>query len=247
MSLKTARTLNELSVGLSEDFKAISSKIRGKKVLIKASLGYPKPPPFTVDIKIVGAAANILRKLGAAKINLIEGSTTIDGSRPIAKALSFDRIDGLGFIDADDTPISKIKVPNGILWDYLYLPKILLEADLKVSIAVLKVEDGAKFYSGVVKNLLGMPPRRIYRGKRPWARGKLHQSLSSSIIDLFHAAAFDYGVLDATTMLRGMANIGKPHEFGTYYFGNDLLEIDKRALADAGFQQAFAPLAKHLG
>ncbi len=246
MPVKTARTLDELSAGLSEDFKVFSSKIRGKKVLIKASLGYPKPPPFTVDIRTVKTATSVLQKLGAARINLIEGSTAINGSRPIARMLGFDRIDDAEFIDADDTSISKVKVPNGILWDHLYLPKILLEADFKVSIAVLKVEEGAKFYSGVVKNLLGMPPRRIYRGKRPWARGKLHQSLSSSIIDLFHAANFDYGVLDAKIMLRGMANTGKPHEFGAYYFGNDLLEIDKRALTDAGLLQAFAPLAKHL-
>ncbi|MBI2126620.1 MAG: DUF362 domain-containing protein [Thaumarchaeota archaeon] len=246
MSVRTARTLDELSAGLSEGFKEFSSKIRGKRVLIKASLGYPKPPPFTVDIRLVKVVASILQKFEAEKINLIEGSTAINGSRPIARMLGFDRIEGVEFVDADDAPISRVRVLNGTLWDHLYLPKILLEADFKISIAVLKVEDGAKFYSGVVKNLLGMPPRRIYRGKRPWARGKLHRSLSSSIIDLFHTANFDYGVLDAKIMLRGMANTGKPHEFGTYYFGRDLLEIDKRALTDSGFQQAFAPLAKHL-
>jgi len=238
--------MKELARGLAEDLQSVSWKIRGKSVLIKTSTGYPKPPPFTVGITIVKETVNTCRELGAKKINIIEGSTALDGARSIANALGFDRIEGAEFIDADNTPITKVHVPNKIRWEYLFLPKIVLESDFKISIAVLKVEDGAKFYSGVVKNLLGMPPKRIYRGKRPWARGKLHQSLHASILDILRTANFDYGILDATQILQGMANIGRKQRFGKYYFGNDLIKIDRAALSDAGYSQAFAPLAKYL-
>jgi len=150
------------------------------------------------------------------------------------------------FIYADYTAITKVPVEKRARWDYLYLPKIVLDSDFRISIAVLKIEDGAKFYSGVVKNLLGMPPRRIYRGKRPWARGKLHQNLHASILDLFKAANFDYGILDATVILQGMANMGKKQQLGKYYFGNDLIKIDRTALSNAGYEQAFAPFTKYL-
>lgn len=246
LSVRTVQTIKELAKGLAEDLQSFSSKIRGKSVLIKASTGYPKPPPFTVDIAIVKETISICRELGAKKINIIEGSTALDGARAIANALGFDKIEGAEFVDADDTPITKVHVQNRIRWEYLYLPKIVLESDFKISIAVLKVEDGARFYSGVVKNLLGIPPRRIYRGKRPWARGKMHQSLQASILDLFRTANFDYGILDATLILQGMANIGRKQQFGKYYFGADLIKIDRTALSDTGYEQAFAPFAKYL-
>lgn len=238
--------MKELFAAVEEDLQASSPKIMGKSVLIKASIGYPKPPPFSVDIRIVEQVVKICREIGAEKVSIIEGSTALDGSKAIAKALGFDSIEGAEFVDADDTSLVKVEVPNKIRWDYLYLPKMVLDASFKGSVAILKVEDGAKFYSGVVKNLLGIPPRRIYRGKRPWARGKLHQSLSSSILDLFRTANFDYGILDATTILQGMANVGRLHQFGRHYFGTDLIQIDKKALQDSGFASAFASLAKYL-
>ncbi|MBM3896969.1 MAG: DUF362 domain-containing protein [Thaumarchaeota archaeon] len=246
MSVRIAQTRNELAKGLAEDLQSFASKINEKNVLIKASSGYPKPPPFTVDIEIVKETARICRRLGAKKISIIEGSTALDGARTVANTLGFESVEGAEFVDADDTPITKIHLQNRIHWDYLYLPKIVLDSDFRISIAVLKIEDGAKFYSGVIKNLLGMPPRRIYRGKRPWARGKLHQSLHASILDLVRTTNFDYGILDATLMLRGMANMGKKRQFGKYYFGTDLIKIDKTALSNAGYEQAFAPFIKYL-
>lgn len=246
LSVRTAQTKRELADGLVDDFRSLSTKIRGKNVLIKASTGYPKPPPFTVDITIVKETVKICRESGAKKITIIEGSTALDGARAVASVLGFDKIEGTEFVDADETLITKVNVENKILWDHLYLPKIVLESDFKISIAVLKVEDGKRFYSGVVKNLLGIPPRRIYRGKRPWARGKLHQSLYASVLDLFRAVNFEYGILDATEMLMGMANMGKKQLFGKYYFGTDLINIDRTALSDTGHEAAFAPFAKYL-
>lgn len=246
MSVSVANNFNELITGLSQDLSSLQSKIKDKKVLIKASTGYPKPPPFSVDIKLVKESVSILRDIGASKISMIEGATTMDGSRLIFNVLGFDRLEGVELVDADDAPLTQAPVPNRIRWDSLYLPRIVIEADFKISLAVLKVEHDGKFYSGVVKNLLGIPPRRIYRGRRPWARGKIHQSLSASVLDLFRVAKFDYGVLDANTLLRGMANTGKTHEFGKYYYGTDLLEIDRKALIDSGFPQAFASFARLL-
>ena len=246
LSVRTAQTMGELAKGLAEDLQSFSSKIRGKNVLIKASTGYPKPPPFTVDIAMVKETVSICKELSAKKIMIIEGSTALDGAGAIANALGFDKIVGAEFVDADNTPITKVHVQNMVRWEYLYLPKIVVESDFKISIAVLKVEDGARFYSGVVKNLLGIPPRRIYRGKRPWARGKLHQALHASILDLFRTANFDYGILDANLILQGMANMGRKQQFEKYYFGTDLIKIDRTALSDTGNSQAFAPLAKYL-
>lgn len=81
----------------------------------------------------------------------------------------------------------------------IYLPDLITDIDTYViSFAPLKMHRLVN-YTGVIKNMVGILPRKIYQwGKNINNVGLIHKDLDNSIIDLYNSIHINYSFLDGS-------------------------------------------------
>ncbi|MHA2377453.1 MAG: DUF362 domain-containing protein, partial [Candidatus Thorarchaeota archaeon] len=146
------------------------------KVVIKPNLVFGLPPftGFTTDPPIVRAIIDLCQSMNPSEMTIAEGSGgsdtnlafRISGYTELAKKY------GVNLVDLNESPTTRVLVPNGQCVQELQVPSIILESDVIINVPKLKLSKRAPIHrdwmSLAVKNLLGaLPGKGEYSSSRP--------------------------------------------------------------------------------
>lgn len=220
-------------------------------ILVKPNLGYPKKPPVTVSMGVLGAVLRGLRKASpTAEILIVEGVCSPVSLPEIASRSGLYEVmdDGMRLIDADTLPMQEYPnrllqkrngeaSPNPVRFSSMFAPALLQEVDCRISIGALKrtVLKEQPLISASLKNLYGLFPRARYKARSPHSRGQLHRpSVPLVLQDVYFTIGhlFDGAVVDANEKFISVdwqPDRGSAVPVGKVIWGNDLLAVDREA------------------
>lgn len=200
---------------------------RGKTVLIKPNILYPKKPEDCVCTHpvVVGALVKIFVELGAKKV-LVGESPAVAGSTSSAKATGiFEQVQKNGgeWIDFHDK--IQVECPEGKSAHVFEFASAFKEADILVSAAKLKSHQLMK-YTGAMKNLFGL--------MIGLEKAQCHYRFSNQkdfgvfLTDLNLAAKAQYAVMDAIVGMDGPGGPGSgdPIDLGFLAASDNILALD---------------------
>jgi len=222
-----------------------------QRILLKPNLGYPFGPPVTVSMAVLeGVIAGIRAVNATAEILVVEGVCHRLPAGEIAAKLGLCR-EGLTFLDADQLPLATYANPRPTPARYpeFQAPALLREVDCRISIGACKwtLLNRRPLFSGCVKNLYGLLPRAVYRGRSPHSRGQLHRPDVWQVIEDVHATfgpLFEGGIVDATQVLSSpdwRPDRGRKIPFGKVFWGPSLTAVDAEAIAQTNPSQLPTP------
>jgi uncharacterized protein (DUF362 family) len=194
----------DLEAVLLDGLRLVGTDVRGKSVLLKPNLvEFVRGSSINTDPRMVVAAANALRRLGAASVVVAEGP----GHRRDVEAIAFasgltDALDdaGVAFVDLNDAPLVRTSLATrytglGELW----VPRILRETEVVVSMPKLKTHH----WVGVtmsLKNCFGCMPGRVYG----WPKDVFHvRGIPESILDIVAAVRPSLAIIDGVVGMQG--------------------------------------------
>jgi hypothetical protein len=178
-----------------------------RTVAIKANLGYLQPHPATVRLDLLRQLiAQITARAPQAHIHVLEGVTfpgnALDSFR-YHGLLENPEFQYISLHDTDDIPTHPFPIPQAARGQRheFQAPRLLLEADLLISVAPFKrtILQGSPLISATLKNLFGLLPRSLYSARSPHSRGLLHrpnvhvviQQLAATLSHRFHLGIVD--------------------------------------------------------
>lgn len=212
-----------------------------RRILLKPNLGYPYGPPVTVSMPVLEAVLQGIRAINSsAEILVVEGVCHRLPAGEIASRLGLQR-EGITFLDADTLPLATYTnpLPEPARYRELQAPSLLREVDCRISIGACKWTNlhGRPLFSGCIKNLYGLLPRAVYRGRSPHSRGQLHRPDVWRVIEDVWATLgplFDGGVVDASEVLISpdwRPDRGRKEPLGQVLWGPDLRAVDTAAMS----------------
>ena len=218
----------------------------GAKVLIKPNLVDGSPPPTTTPPDIVEALANIVNKRNPSVIWIAEGSSDGNTMVDFRKLGYFEVANRTGAILVDLNYGELVEVPvedGGIVYNKFVLNKIVTEADVFISVPVMKTHYLAIVTLGM-KNLIGIAPGAVYARPGWAAKWKLHEEaerkndlyLGGVITDLCKARRIDLTVIDGRIGMEGYGpQWGTPVKTDLIIVGKDPVATDAVASLVMGF------------
>ena len=203
----------------------------GDVVVIKPNLVWGGHPDegYTTDPRVVRAVVRLVQEAGAGQVIIADGAAryredrdergaTLDAFRRCGYDADGDLLDdetGVPLVDLNDAGgldqhdpalVTEVTVPNGLIQTSYWLPRVVMEADVLITVPVLKNH----FAAGVtlaLKNQFGVAPSDVYHspGSRMYkgALGHGPDDLGRHIVDLNLARPPDFAVVDG---LRGMTD-----------------------------------------
>lgn len=219
------------------------------RILVKPNLGYAAPPPAVVSLPVLAAVLRGLRRAApAARIVIIEG---VCSDRPL---LEIAEKHGLHTIMDDNTLVGDAetltmqeypnRLPQPVKYASMTAPAYLADFDCVISVGAFKrtLLHGQPLISAALKNLYGLFPRQVYRGRSPHARGQLHvPSVPEVLKDIYFCIGqhIDGAVVDLTAKYVSpderpdrVREVAVP--VGQVVWGDDLLAVDETACRVAG-------------
>ena len=214
---------------LFENFKTVGLKndTKNNDVLIKINLSgvYKKNHPRT-DIALIKALIDYIY-INGGRCAIAEGANGHLTENIIASGL-VDIVNrfGINIIDVDLEDCDEV-VSYGELY---YIPKCFREYPVRIAVPSASIREGL-IYSNNIKLFVGAVPKKMYQTNGVNApagvpRPRLHQNLSLSIANLFHAiqnySPFQFFING------GLAYNENKGEFvlTEIFTGNDALELD---------------------
>jgi uncharacterized protein (DUF362 family) len=202
--------------------------IRGKRVVLKPNLvEFDNAAPINTHPKLVHAALEAFRALGAADVRLAEGPghrrVTLDlaGSAGYFSIVpGFERL--FTDLNLDEVTRTQLRGPRSKLTS-LYLPNTVLGCDLLVSMPKLKTHHwvGATLS---MKNLFGLVPGGVYG----WPKNVLHWAgIDQTIADLHALFPAAFSIVDGIVGMEGNGPIqGAARHAGVIVAGADPVAVD---------------------
>ena len=216
--------LDNLGVGPQE--------LRGKSVLLKPNL--IETAPGTTHIctqpQVILGVAEVLLKLGAAKIIVGEGSgncretARIAEETGLAEALAENHI---SFVDLNSEDfVTRPNAGGYTKLKTLAFPAMLNEVDWIVSVAKMKTHH----WAGVtlsMKNLFGLMPGIVYG----WPKNVFHcVGIERSILDINATVRPHFAIIDGIVGMEGDGPLsGTPKHAGTIVMGRNVAAVDATA------------------
>jgi uncharacterized protein (DUF362 family) len=211
-----------------EGLRLVEADVRRKSVLLKPNLvEFVRGSSINTDPRMVVAAANALRRLGAASVVVAEGPGHRRDTEAITVASGLsDALDdaGLPFVDLNDAPLVRTALRTRYTGlSELWVPKVLRDADVVVSMPKLKTHH----WVGVtmsLKNCFGCMPGRVYG----WPKDVFHvRGISESILDIFAAVRPSLAIIDGVVGMQGDGPImGDPVASGVVVVSRDPVAAD---------------------
>jgi uncharacterized protein (DUF362 family) len=136
------------------------------KVVIKPNLVFGLPPytGFTTDPPVVQAIMELCQKVGPVDLTIAEGSGGID-TKLAFRTTGYTELAekyGANLVDLNESPTKNVKVPRGLLFKELSVPRVILDCDVLINVPKLKlyrkVPGRSEWASLAVKNLVGVLP-----------------------------------------------------------------------------------------
>lgn len=201
--------------------------VRGKTILIKPNILYPKKVEACVCTNpvVTGALVKAFKELGAKKV-LAGESPAVANSTSAAKATgTFEQVVSNGGEWIDFHGKVFVENPEGVLAKKFEFADAFAEADVIVSAAKLKSHQLMK-YTGAMKNLFGLvvgleKAQCHYRFSNPDDFGKF-------LVDLNLAAKPQYAVMDAVMGMDGPGGPGSgdPIQLNFLAASDNILALD---------------------
>jgi len=205
---------------------------RGKTVLLKPNAGRLAAPDagVTTHPAVVAAAIDAFREAGA-RVRVgespITGVNTLEAFE-VTGIAAVARERNCPLIDLDARPCRRVALPDGHVIRELQVCADVLEADLVVSIPVMKIH----MHTGVtlaVKNMKGCLWRRskVELHMLPLLKGVGDRALDIAIADMSWALRPHLALLDGTTGMEGLGpSAGTPKHLGVVVAGADAYAAD---------------------
>jgi len=223
------------------------SSARGKRVLLKPNAGREAAPGqgITTDPQVVAAAIDAFREAGgdvAVGESPIMGVTAMEAfeSTGIA-AVARDR--DCPLLDMDARPCVEVPIPDGRVLHELRVCPDVVEADMVVSIPVMKMH----MHTGAtlsVKNMKGCLWRRSKVGLHmlPPVEGSEEKSIDVAITDMSSVLRADLAIVDGTVGMEGLGpSAGQPKALDVVVASTDPFAADAVACQLMGTQAEAIP------
>jgi len=220
----------------------------GSKVLIKPNIVQSQAPPDTTDPTVVEALTNVLRRRNPSVIWIADGSGHGDTTENLRSLGYFPVAEGAGaeLVDLNYGEMMNVSVPGGgIVFDNFTFNRVVVEADVFVSVACLKTHSQAVVTLGM-KNLIGLAPGSIYGFPKDVlhqrAQGKGDLYMAGVIVDLCRARKIDLVVIDGRVGMEGEGpHSGTPVKLDLIIVGRDPVATDSVASIVMGFDPEKVP------
>ena len=189
---------------LVDSLRLVEADVRRRSIVLKPNFVEFLPgSSINTDPRMVVAAANALRKLGASSVVVAEGPGHRRDTEAVAVASGLqETLDdaGLRFVDLNEAPVVRTPLASRYMGlGELWVPRLLREADVVVSMPKLKTHH----WVGVtlsLKNCFGCMPGRVYG----WPKDVLHvRGIPNSIVDIFGAVRPSLAIIDGIVGMQG--------------------------------------------
>ena len=212
--------------------------MRGRPVVLKPNfVEFESGSPINTDPRVVVAAADALRRLGAASVVVAEGpGHRRDTEAVVAEAGLLDALDdaGLEFVDLNEAPV--VSVPLRTYYTglrELWVPTILRDAAVVVSMPKLKTHHwvGATLS---LKNCFGCMPGRVYG----WPKDVFHmRNVPRSIVDIAATVRPSLAIIDGIVGMEGDGPLrGEAIHAGVLVVSTDPVAADVTGARLMGFE-----------
>jgi len=234
---------------------------QGATVMIKPNFTAAHSPETGAasDPRIAKALAQLALKAGASKVILAEGMGASHVSLGDVKGLrEISEMKGVEVVDLNDEPTEVVNVSEPLAVEIFEIPQVVLESDVFINLAKLKVHPQARL-SLSMKNLLGTLPGRALRDAEEAKRqGYLTPIVPGGGKKIFHDLARDRGteamqdaIVDLNTLIRSHLSVidglygmegrgapvrGKPVKMDLLIAGTDIVAVESVGAAVMGFE-----------
>ena len=194
----------DLTSLLLDGLREVGADVRRKSVVLKPNLvEFFADTSVNTDPRVVVAAADALRKLGASSVTVAEGPGHRRDTEAvvIATGLRAALDDAkLPFVDLNEAAVMRVPLATRYTdLRELWVPRVLREADVVVSMPKLKTHH----WVGVtlsLKNCFGCMPGRVYG----WPKDVFHvRNVPRSILDIAGAIRPSLAIVDGIVGMQG--------------------------------------------
>jgi uncharacterized protein (DUF362 family) len=213
---------------LFDGLRSVEANVRGRSVLLKPNLvEFVSGSSVNTDPRLVVAAANVMRRLGASSVVVAEGPGHRRDTEAVAIASGLrEALDdaGLRFVDLNDAPLVRTPLRTRYTGlNELWVPRVLRETEVVVSMPKLKTHH----WVGVtlsLKNCFGCMPGRVYG----WPKDVFHvRGIPESIVDIAAAVRPSLAIIDGVVGMQGDGPInGDPVQSGVVIVSRDPVAAD---------------------
>ena len=206
-----------------------------RRVLIKPSARCAQPHPITTSRETLRALIAGIRRVSAADILLLEGSSDPEAMHSIYRELGYD-FPYMMLLDVDQcVPVAvENPLPRPLAIPTFWVPNVILSCDFLITVAPFKVVAGSGDFS--IKNLLGLLPAARYQRELKALNGfERHTAIDNITADLFFTLPFDLGIVDGRKKLTSADDPlqGEIEDYGKIFVGPPY-EVDYEASQAAG-------------
>ncbi len=210
--------------------------VKGKVVLLKPNILYPKKPELAVGTHpvLVGAVVKAFVERGAALV-MVGESPAIANSTTSAKLTGmYDQVIYNGGMWADFHKSIPVACPQGLVVKQFDFAAQFGEADIVVSLSKLKSHQ-LMSYTGAMKNLFGLVVGLSKAQKHYQFPDK--KDFGNYLVDLNLAAQADYAIMDAIVGMDGPGGpgAGDPIELGFLASSDNILALDWECASLVGY------------
>jgi len=229
--LRAERYESDLEAMLLDGLRLVQADVRRRTVVLKPNLvEFLRGSSVNTDPRLVVAAANTMRRLGASSVVVAEGPGHRRDTEAVAVASGLqEALDDAGYRFVDLNEAAVVRKPlrsryTGL--SELWVPRVLHDADVVVSMPKLKTHH----WVGVtlsLKNCFGCMPGRVYG----WPKDVFHtHGIPNSILDIVAAVRPSLTIVDGIVGMQGDGPImGDPVPSGVVVVSRDLVAADVTA------------------
>jgi uncharacterized protein (DUF362 family) len=239
----------DLEALLLDGLRLVRPDVRRRSVLLKPNLvEYAPGSSINTDPRLVVAAADALRRMGAASVVVAEGPGHRRDTEAVLLASGMQEAladAGVPFVDLNDAPLTR--TPLGTSYTglgELWIPRVIRETEVVVSMPKLKTHH----WVGVtmsLKNCFGCMPGRVYG----WPKDVFHvRGIPESILDIVAAVRPSLVIMDGIVGMEGDGPImGDPVPSGVVVVARDLVAADVTGARLMGMEPEKVPYLMEAG
>jgi len=234
---------------------------QGAKVMIKPNFTCALPPETGAasDPRIAVEIASMALKAGASEVIIADGIGAMEVSIYDVKGLEVvSGLKNVKIVDLNEEQTETIHVTRPLVVERFEVPRIVLECDVLINLAKLKVHPQA-IVSLAMKNLIGVLPGKSYvdhaeakkqgyktpvipgGGKKIFhdlARDRGSNAMQDAIVDLNTVVRSHLCIVDGIYGMEGKGAPvrGKPIKMDLLIIGKDILAVEVVSTAVMGFK-----------
>jgi len=205
-----------------------------QRIFIKPNVcgGVPGKSGSFTNLKVVTSTIELLQKMGVM-ISVGEADSCMYTADVMLKETGISETcykTGVEVVNLSKGDMVKIAVPNGYILNNLRVNRVVSDADVIISMPVMKTHMSTVVTLGM-KTMFGILPER--------KKSRYHPKLDHIIVDIVSALKPKLTIIDATTAMEGEGPFkGDLVDLGLLIAGNNVVSTDACAASIMGFDPA---------